>query len=112
MKNKVFIALVFFASIVMGVVICKKKGIIVLGKNRKKNHEIDVMDDTTDKPIVTYIDLNQTKDNVSENISERHAVASDVIKEITANVFEDMSLNHKLNFDEIDSTLDDLLSEE
>lgn len=52
------------------------------------------------------------KADASENISERHVAASEIIKEITADVFEDKSIDHKLDFEEIDSTLDDLLCEE
>lgn len=112
MKNKVFFAIAFIASIVTCVVICKKKGKIVYGENSKQSQKKDATVDTMGKSIVLYTNLNQMKADASENISERHVAASEIIKEITADVFEDKSIDHKLDFEEIDSTLDDLLCEE
>ena len=52
--------------------------------------------------------MKQMKADASEKITERHVAANEIIKEITADVFEDKSIDHKLDFEEIDSTLDDL----
>ena len=61
MKNKVFFAIAFIASIVTGVVICKKKGKIVFGENSKQSQKKDATVDTMGKSIVLYTNMNQMK---------------------------------------------------
>ena len=61
MKNKVFFAIAFIASIVTGVVICKKKGKIVFGENSKQSQKKDATVDIMGKSIVLY--TNETNES-------------------------------------------------
>jgi|GEM_PF-4054441 len=111
MKKPLIIAAVYGIAVVVGIVryITNKKekneNIKEQGLTRKEPEE--------DIPNVSYSDLHEQKADVASTISERHSAVSQIIRETLNEENNDVSESeHKVDFDEIDSSLDSLLDEE
>lgn len=107
MKKSLVIAAIWGTAVVLG--------IVWYVENNKKNDETDnefiknELDD--EKPF--YSILNEQKSTVASTISERHGAAAQIIKEILDKDNVEVSESeHKVDFDEIDSNLGNLLDEE
>lgn len=110
MKKPLIIAAVCGIAIVVGVV-------IYLCNEKKKNTEDKTPEpnakEPEEKPQASYVDLNEKKSNVASTISERHTVAAEIIRETLSEENNEVGESeHKVDFDEIDSSLDNLLDEE
>lgn len=109
MKKPLIIAAVCGIAIVVGVV-------IYLCNEKKKNTEDKTPEpnakEPEEKPQASYVDLNEQKSNVASTISERHTVAAEIIRETLSEENNEVGESeHKVDFDEIDSSLDSLLDE-
>lgn len=108
MKNPLIIATVCGIAIMVGVVIYLKND-----KNSEvKNPQPDVKA-PEEKTQDSYASLNEQKSNVVSTILERHTVAAQIMRDTLCEENNEVSENeHKVDFDEIDSSLDSLLDEE
>lgn len=107
MKKSLVIATVLGIAVAAGVV-------WYIENNKKTNEKNDEpIKSMPNDEIPTYSELNEQKSAVASTISERHSVAAQIIKESLEESNTDVSKsNHKVDFDEIDSSLDNLLDEE
>ncbi len=108
MKKTLIIAAVCGIAIVVGVVVylsSEKKA-----NEKKRQSEVEKPEEESQ---VSYTDLNEQKANVVSTISERHTVAAQIIRD-TLNEEKDEvdETARKVDFDEIDNSLDSLLDEE
>lgn len=110
MKKPLIIAAICGIAIVVGV-------IVYLSNEKKKKADEKEQQPEVKKPEeesqVSYVDLNDMKSNTASTISERHTVAAQIIREtLSEENNETGESEHKVDFDEIDSSLDSLLDEE
>ena len=111
MKKPFFIATFFGIAVVAGI------ALYIVNKKDKleKTEENDLIanEPKSDIHTVSYLDLHEQKVDVASAISERHNVAAQIIRETLNEENTDIGESeHKVDFDEIDSSLDGLLYEE
>lgn len=108
MKKPLIIAAVCGITIVVGVVIYLSSE----KKANEKKRQLEV-EKPEEKAQVSYTDLNEQKSNTVSTISERHTVAAQIIRDtINEENDENGETARKVDFDEIDNSLDSLLDEE
>lgn len=110
MKKTLIIAAVCGIAMVVGAV-------IYLCNEKQKNTEDKTPEPKAKEPEeesqASYVDLNEQKSSVASTISERHTVAAEIIRETLSEENNEVGESeHKVDFDEIDSSLDNLLDEE
>lgn len=77
----------------------------------KRTENRGIKNTKTETPL--YPDLQQHKINIASSISERHSTMAQIVQETFIEENVDLSdSEHKVDFDEIDSSLDRLLDEE
>ena len=107
MKKPLVIAAICGIAIVVGVVV------YLNNEKKKKADGKEQQPEVKEPEEVSYVDLNEKKSNTASTISERHTVAAQIIRETLSEENNEMGESeHKVDFDEIDSSLDSLLDEE
>lgn len=108
MKKPLIIVVVCGIATVVGVVICLKHN----KNSEEKNSQPDAKE-TEEKTKISYAGLNEQKSNIASTILERHTVAAQIMKTTLSEENNEVGENkHKVDFDEIDSSLDSLLNKE
>lgn len=110
MKKTLIIATACGIAIVVG-------GALYVSNEKKKKENSKEQESkikkTDEESAVSYSSLNEQKSNVAFTITERHTEASQIIRETLNEENNEVSENeHKVDFDEIDRSLDSLLDEE
>lgn len=108
MKKSLIIAAVCGIAVVAGVVLYVD--------NKKNKEQIKKHEPTRtklDEEKISYSNLNEQKSTAASIISERHSVVAQIIRETLDEENTEVSESeHKVDFDEIDNSLDRLLDEE
>lgn len=108
MKKPLLIAIVCGIAIVAGVVICLKHN-----KNSEEKFFRPNVKDQEEKMPASYTSFNEQKSNIASTILERHTVVAQIMKDTLSEENNEVGENlHKVDFDEIDSSLDSLLDKE